>query len=540
MWNISEQTQGLVQQLNTLLSSGWWSLSREEQIIQVLELIKDQGEPAAVVSVARCLFDSHERIATAASRALQHLLSLVSPDQLIHLSDVIGWSWGCYVSAEWDKLTPEGVSALLVDAQSRAAVLGLVSFHHNGYVRHEAVKLLSQVDTGYELPYLLIRQNDWVGVISDEAQSAVRKRLVPAYLPRFVRCLPLVVHLLSFTRRNLSPVVCKVVELLMRPEHDALLAEVVETSSLAVRRQVVRAALETDGEHQARVILYGISSPDAIVRLTSARAVGRILSGSELHRAIKVLQQDRFMPVRREGFRIEAEHNPLAASSIGQRALLDPNFSIRELARFSLGKLGAFNTADFYRRIIAENGLSLATANGLAECGDEADLAALRSLLMHPQTKFRVAGVQGVARIAKERAFENLVRALQDESPSVVREAKKQLEPYMSEVHGEVLFAVAKEASGGPAKRYALELIFDMGKWQSLPWLIRAASLPDETVASLARRLTEAWFSPPSCNRVFTKPTVAQRKAVDEAVEELQRKPGDTFLQKMRGWLQSV
>jgi HEAT repeat protein len=508
--------------------------------VAILQQIKAQGEPAAILWVARCLFESSDKITTTASQTIHRLLSLVSPDQLIHLCDVIGCSWSGYVSDDWDKLKPNGIYNILGDHESRAAVLGLLSFHRNGYVRHEAVRLLSQVETGDELPFLLIRQNDWVGVISEDAQSAVSKRLVPDYLPHFVRCLPLVVHLLSFTRRKLSAVVCKVVQMMVRPEHDALLAEVVKTSSLAVRRQVVRVALEIDGEHQARVILHGISSPDAIIRFTCAKAVGRIFSGSELHRATKVLQQDPFMPVRREGFRIEAEHNPGTASNIWQRALLDPNASIRELARFWLGKIGAFEAAGFYRKVISANGISLATANGLAECGDESDLAAIRSFLAHPQTKFRVAGVQGIARIAKERAFDDLVRALQDESPSVVREAKKQLAPYMSEAHGEVLFAVAKEAPGGPAKRYALELISDMGKWQSLPWLIRAATLPDETVAELARQLTEAWFSPPSCNRVFTKPTVAQRKAIDEAVEELQGKPGDTFLQKMQGWLQAV
>src|SRR5262245_23679154 len=181
MWRLSEQTQALVQQLHDLLSSTSWfgKAKREENIIVLLDRITSQGEPAAACSVARCLFESSQQIKTTASQSIHRLLSLVSPDQLIHLSGVVGWSWGWYISDAWDKLTPKGISALLVDLDSQAAVLGLLSFHRNGYVRHEAVRLLANETTGDELRYLLIRQNDWVSVIGDEAQTAINKRLVP-------------------------------------------------------------------------------------------------------------------------------------------------------------------------------------------------------------------------------------------------------------------------------------------------------------------------------------------------------------------------
>lgn len=542
MWKLSDETQGLVQQLNVLLSSDWWSPrpSREGQILPVLKLIQDQGEPAAVAWVAQCLFDSPERIATAAARTLRHLLSLVLPDQLIHLSGTLECSWGCCISDDWDKLKPNGVSELLVDVQSRAAVLGLLSFHRNGYVRQEAVRLLAHEKTGEELPYLLIRQNDWVGVIGEEAQAAVSKRLVSDHLPHFIRCLPLVVHLLAFRRRDLTPVVHKVVGMLVRPEHDAVLAEVIKTSSLPVRRAVVRFALEIPGEHRAKVLGYGLSSPDVIVRLTCAKWVGQSFSRQELQWTMATLQHDRFMPVRREGFLIDAEWNPDEARSIWQRALFDHHASIRDLARFSLRKLGVRELAQFYRRNTAEQGLSLPAVSGLAECGDQRDLDTFRSLLLHSQPSFRLVGVRGVGRIAKEQAIDVVLRSLRDTSPKVVREAERQLGAYLSDVPSEALFAIVEEVERKPVGQYAVGLIFSKGKWESLSWLIRIASLPDEGVASSARRLTEAWFSPPLCNEVFTKPTAAQRKAIDEAVEELRERLDNAFLQKLQGWLRVV
>ncbi|HJT33992.1 MAG TPA: hypothetical protein VJ783_18245 [Pirellulales bacterium] len=150
MWRLSERAQACVQKLHGLLSSTSWSRpwQRENDIVALLERIKDREEPAAVCAVAQCLFEPSQRIKTAASQTIRHLLSLVSPDQLTHLDDAVGWSSGSYISDDWDKLAPESVSALLVDAGSRAAVLGLLSFHRNGYVRHEAVRLLAREETG--------------------------------------------------------------------------------------------------------------------------------------------------------------------------------------------------------------------------------------------------------------------------------------------------------------------------------------------------------------------------------------------------------
>ena len=62
---------------------------------------------------------------------------------------------------------------------------------------------LSERFDGKELPFLLIRQNDWVNSIALDAQSAVAERINDAYATRFARCLRLILHLASYQRRDL-------------------------------------------------------------------------------------------------------------------------------------------------------------------------------------------------------------------------------------------------------------------------------------------------------------------------------------------------
>jgi hypothetical protein len=80
-------------------------------------------------------------------------------------------------------------------------------------------------------------------------------------------------------------------------------------------------------------------------------------------------------------------------------------------------------------------------------------------------------------------------------------------------------------------------LIVGKGKWQSIPWLIRIASLPDENLASTARQFIEAWFSLPLCNKVFTMPSQDERREIEAAISQ---GVNEDLRVKLRTWLQGT
>jgi hypothetical protein len=80
-------------------------------------------------------------------------------------------------------------------------------------------------------------------------------------------------------------------------------------------------------------------------------------------------------------------------------------------------------------------------------------------------------------------------------------------------------------------------LIFEKGKWDGLPWLISAADHSDESVATNAQSFVEAWFSPPLCNRVFTRPSPSEMAAIEAAVSAKRESLPKPFLEKLTGWV---
>lgn len=467
-----------------------------------------------IAVLASSLSESLSPNTVAASRAVHEILSRVSPGQLLQLSKRIGNSW---IRAN-AKLATGDVSKMLVDPGSRVAVLGLISFHYSGYIRQEAVRLLSVEVGGDELSYLLLRINDWVDDVSVDALDAVSKRLLACYLPHFVNNIPLVIRLLAVKRRDASPIVHQIVELLVQPEHDVLLAQVIKSSAPVIGRQLIRMALNVQGVEAARVVRYALSSPHPPVRLAGARAISQHFKCQELRDAIGALRNDPCMPIRREAILAEVTFSPENSLNLWKRACLDSSGSIRELARFWMKRGGDNGAAAVYRQHLTENGDSLIAVSGLAECGLEDDLLMLRGYLTHPKSKYRRAVVRGVSRIAKEGAVNDLIIALQDSSLSVSRAACDCLEPYSAVLPGEALARIACEAQAEHARVSAVHLLTSLSPWQSLRWLLHAASFGNESISSLSRELVRNWckaFDNGLSNRLG-EPTDDERQSIEK------------------------
>lgn len=145
--------------------------------------------------------------------------------------------------------------------------------------------------------------------------------------------------------------------------------------------------------------------------------------------------------------------------------------------------------------------------------------------------------MRAFAKLGGESVVAELLDYLQDDSPAVIREVRKYLEASPSALDGDWLYHLAIEDHRRHVRETALRLINAMGKWTSLPWLIRASVQRDHSTAEFAQALVEAWFTPPGCNRVFTRPSRHERQAIIEALDESRREMEETFLRKLDLWL---
>jgi hypothetical protein len=128
---------------------------------------------------------------------------LVSLDEACRRYGAPGWP-----TNHWRWLDVHGLeSCLPTNPESRFALLALASFHGTGYVRERAIDLLDAETSGAELPFLLVRLNDWVDPVQRRAFRAVRARIRDDYAQHFARWLELLFRLREARRNQLTDIV---------------------------------------------------------------------------------------------------------------------------------------------------------------------------------------------------------------------------------------------------------------------------------------------------------------------------------------------
>jgi len=520
MWTFSESTFSLVKQLLELSHSRSWfgQAKKYKETVHLIERIATENEPAALPVIARFLFSNQSEIQASASRSITEITSKLAPIELLHLDDWRFWNCGWPDRDDWQKVTPSEIARLAASSapEIRSSVLGITSFHRSGYVRHEAVRRLAAITTGDELPFLLIRLNDWVQPIASDARGAVVIRLNESYLPHLVKSLRLILHLDKLSRHDHTDIVRQTLTLLFDSKQQEWLKTVVTSSDREVRRTIVRLALNTSGDHQHRLSNLGLESTDPIIRLACYRKVPEIYDDVALSEILRKASTDRFMPIRREALVRFANCFPKQAIQTWRHGLFDQSRSIRELARFSLAKLEKCDFAASYREAIAINSELLSAIEGLAETGDQTDINYFRQLLHHPLPSRRCAAIRGLGRTLEGQSFPDCLALLHDDSPRVIREVRNSLAIQLQSLNWRTLFDVALNAKNLFGRENVVMLLAKRGKWPSLPWLLLVAAQADEPTAQFAMKHIECWLLG---NKVFTRPSNQQKKDIQEALD---------------------
>ncbi|MBV9927310.1 MAG: HEAT repeat domain-containing protein [Acidobacteria bacterium] len=534
MRNVSAQTAALIERLNTPASL-WEKITSKRDDAELIEQIADEGEPAAVVDVAPFVLSENPYVARAAAAAVDRLLSAVTPDDWAGLDSIFRERspyTGRY-RMEWHRLAPKDLDRLERFADQRNTLLGLASFHKSGYVREEAVHRLARSDGGAELPFLLIRLNDWVGKVRETARQAIIPRLSPRYGASFVENLPLVARLGLAARDDHGPFVEAVESLLKSDKCLNALLSGLESDDRSVRRICFRLAAEAENSDTRALLERALAEPDTVIRLWAARRVSEGIAGGAAEGLLELMKGDHFMPVRREALRTFVNRVPEKARAELRRALFDQHASVREEARFHLRKAGEADFASIYRTALADAAVGdlYSAVGGIGETGTASDDLLVLPYALRGSTKVRRAAIKSLAKLNGDGHLALFVDALKDETPTVSREARKALAGRATAVGGGRLWDVFSVSSQPHVRRNALHLLARLGKWDGIHYLIRATGDTDERIAEASRLGVVRWLS--RFNRSFSAPTPEQVSRLESALRE----HGHLLDERVREWL---
>jgi|SRR5208282_3232721 len=519
--NLSQATEGLIELL--YIRAGLWNrFVQAEKAEDIIRKLLDAGEPEAIPDLLPLLLTGDKRSVKASAVAIHGLLRQLKPADYVNFDQFVrqGWSNWHERRGPWYWMKPGDVSHLANFGEESISILGIASFHGSGYVREEATRRLGKVVTGAELPFLLIRVNDWVEAVRSLARSLLMARIRSDYLPHFLMWLPLALRLGGAKRNDDSTIAQAIRELFERPEARNALEEGFESKDKFTRRFCFDVALNSDDAGLESTIRQAFAIQDLDVRKAAVSKLDAILPNNKWNDLLVVARRDASASVRREALNFYLEKFGEQAEQEFESALLDANISIREMAQQFFAKQGNVDVRDFYAQSLNASGsrkLSAAIA-GLGEAGGAADARLVEPFFANSSARVRASALHAVGKLNPDAYIETFVFALEDASAGVAREGALALIRKANFVGGLRLWEIYIRSLYPHNKRFVLYLISRISKWDSIFYLVQSLSETDERLVELSKRYVARWFS--RYNRSFAVPSADQLKRLRKLLDE--------------------
>lgn len=506
----------------------------------ILTELGNSGAPTEIMDIIPFIFARRPEVASAAARSVHKLVLATTSNELVWLDQARrhASSYSPGYLYEWHKLSPDQLGMYERFEDASVSLLGIASFHHSGYVREAVINKLASITSGAELPFLILRVNDWVSNVRDAAYTAIRSRLKPDYARRLIENLPLIFRLEQAGRSDHTPLVRAIYELLQSDESRTALLESLKSPDPFIKRASFKLALNILEPDLPEVVRMALDQKDTLVRVWAAQRVGSVFTGVTLDHFLNRMKRDKFMPVRREALRIMVQQDSPALLAELQTSLLDAHISMREEARYHLRKFDTMDVAAFYRHHLLAGENLYSVISGLGETGAKADDHLIVPYTSHRSSKIRVAVLRALAKLNRNAHFELFLEALKDQVPDVSRQALNALIDRASAIDGERIFELFRSAGHAHVRRNALSLIEKLGKWDSIYYLVRAVQDSDETIAGKSTFGIQRWLT--RFNSNFSSPTPEQLARLGNALEEaghlLDNKTVDQLRFSMKGF----
>lgn len=442
-----------------------------------------------------------------------------------------------FYQTSWWQLTPNDVPGFVSERSGGVRLIGLLSSHRSGFVREAAVKRLLARTDGAEVPYLLIRANDWVEPVRRLAHEALVARLRPDYVAHLAAHLPLVLRLgggLRFVHRDLVDGTLKLL-LEARP----VLEDCLGGPDFRVRRacwQILTTA--ADRSIGSSLIDVGLRDRDPVVRLEVARFIST--AGLDLvYRELDRLLADGSSAVRLAALELVVARLAGEAEARLRELALDESASVREAARFHLRLGRNSDIAALYRDALRREAARprVGAVMGLGEVGLPTDVVVLAPLLGRDQARLRRAAIRSVARLDGRPFVQQFIAALRDPAARVARAAGEALASSPIPPEEPVAALIRDRTASVHSRCIALDSLVRLGRWRTLPYLLAACADEEERLRDRACIALDRWLW--RYNRSFTAPSAVELDLCSGALDQFGGTLSHEFKAELTGILTS-
>ena len=489
--NVKGRVFGEVQ---PLASNPRTQLTTEKQTRRILDSVEHEGKINSLPLLYGVLIDVDNTLRIQAAAVVDSVLRSVKPARLPWVADLCRARAFFFGSADWSRKSIEELVPADLPEGMLLSLYGFASFHPNGYFREKAVHLLAKNHSGLELPYLIIRMNDWVEPVRKQAKKAVIARLSLDYASHFVVLLPLLQKLREWGRDNHAIIFSEITGLVTADR--AALQKGLASPDVETKRISYRLASSSTVFSVPELFEMLLREPEPSVRSFALRQLAEKLTSNDIQTYASMLLHDPSASIRSQAIELYCRHFLSNAENILREFAIDVSLSVRQTARYYLKKLGMSDFAGFYRTMLSTSpepspGLIL----GIGEVGSGQDCLFLEGFLKRPESRIVKATIRSISTLAPENMMSLILPFISDIRPGVSKTAMKFLRNRSFELEAGSLSSVFSNSSVHHVRRNALQLLCSINRWDSIAFIIEACGQADTNLSQLGTNALKKWFS---------------------------------------------
>jgi len=515
---LSSETRALVRRLDHRPRQ-WLAPTRRKEDISVLRRLGERGEPAAIPWILPFTLSGPAGRQRAALSAVEILLGRTRPRDVIWLDKHLRhWMPRAYWPSAWHQVSLLDLSG---EVFRQPCMLRLASCHPNGFVREAAlVRLATSGIAGTDVPFLIIRLNDWVPAVRKTAdrlfRAAVSRMDATDLLPG-VSMLPWIQQ--AGLRKELQWVASSVTDSLDRPLAAYARRLAIRSDDRTIRLEGFRALART-GELDLETVTRALMDTDPLIAGATLSAAFSGTLGSQ-QSLLRTALRSPHGSIRALAIRECAVDTDTVSNTLDPILLFDRSAAVREAARLVYHDLPPEAALEIGLEAIRSGRARQRAAAllGLAELGPRIDdiESILEEFRIDESARVRASVIRCRHHLNGRLQAKEILRGLADPSSRVARTtarlAARNRSVPVADLWNEVIGGQARHT-----RRYAFQMLSRGGKWTSLQYILKARRLPDLDIRELAEIELGCWFQ--RMNRSFTKPTESDRRAIRDELDQ--------------------
>lgn len=484
--------------------------------IEIISRLEEEKSLNDVPIVFWALLLNNERIKQKAVRVLNFSIKNLSTKKILSLDKIFrdrtSYNW----SYNWKK---ESIKSLLHDdisEEEKINIIGLATFHSSGYFREKALIELLKIDNPKILPFIIIRINDWVNPIQTKAINFIVDYINKANFTNIVENIYLLQHTEKYTRNNSGILLDKLNDLIESGNVNEEILTCVRSNNKYAREFSQNILIDKSMCDINQLVHIVLEEPDTNLRTKAIERIIPKLKDEELINIREKLLYDKSHKIRVRAITALYEIGYYTSYEDFEYALFDKAFSVREIARFYMKKLGFNQFIDLYKNRLSEEGYTDNTILGLAEVASKNEMEILKRYISIAKTNVVKKILKSLSELDFYTCEKEILTSLEDQRIGVSNQAKRLLVENRGMIDYEKVYQIYCNTNLEHVKSNTAFVLCNVGKWDALAYIIEMYSNKDKDISNIGNFALDKWKG--NYNKSFTKPSNNQYEKIYEAL----------------------